>query len=571
MPAERKRLGEMLIARGLVSEEQVQEALTLCRTSGVRTGEALVRLGHVTESDVMQALADQFGMEFVDLTSLQLPAAVLELIPESVAKENMILPLGRDDSTLRIVVSDPLDLQTVDNLRFILNTDIECALAPRAAIQEAIGRYYGAEETESVDSMLQEFTDTNIQFRDEGEGAGGGAGDEADAPIVRLVHLLIAEAVKQRASDVHIEPMATRLRVRYRIDGVCQERESPPKRLQSAVIQRIKIMSGMKLDEKRLPQDGRIPFRTGGRDLDLRVSVLPGYHGEAVVMRLLERENVLVNVRVLGFSDRDYQRFEQIIRRPNGIFLVTGPTGSGKTTTLYAALNELNRPDKKILTAEDPVEYNISGINQCQVNERVGLTFSQILRSMLRQAPDVILVGEIRDAEAAEVAIQAALTGHLVFSTLHTNDAPSAVTRLIDMGVKPFLVASSVHAIMAQRLVRVICDACREEVEYPEAQLRSVGLTPDRLEGVALYRGRGCAECGQTGYLGRTGIFEMLEMDTELRELAFRQTATSEFRRQCRLHGMRTLLEDGVEKMLEGKTTLEEVLRVCQEEVETEV
>ncbi|KPJ71595.1 MAG: pilus assembly protein PilB [Planctomycetes bacterium DG_20] len=546
MPAERKRLGEILRARGLVSEEQIQEALALCRTSGLRIGEALVRLGHVTETDVMQALAEQFDMEFVDLENLQLPPAVLELIPESVAKENIILPLGRDDSTMRIVVSDPLDLQTVDNLRFILNTDIECSLAPRTAIQAAIGRYYGAEETESVDSMLQEFTDTNIQFRDEGGEAGGEQGE--DAPIVRLVHLMIADAVKQRASDIHVEPMGNRLRIRYRVDGVCQEQESPPKRLQSAILQRIKIMSGMKLDEKRLPQDGRIRFRAHGKDLDLRVSVLPGYHGEAVVMRILERQNVLVNIRVLGFSEQDYRRFEQIIRRPNGIFLVTGPTGSGKTTTLY-----------------------ISGINQCQVNERIGLTFAAILRSMLRQAPDVILVGEIRDSEAAEIAIQSALTGHLVFSTLHTNDAPAAVTRLIDMGVKPFLVASSVHAIMAQRLVRLTCDNCREEVTYPEAQLRSVGLTPERMEGVTLTRGRGCSECGHTGYFGRTGIFEMMEMDSELRELAFRRTPTNEFRRQCRLHGMRTLLEDGVEKVLQGKTTLEDVLRTCQAEVEQDV
>jgi type IV pilus assembly protein PilB len=566
MPAERKRLGELLIAQGLISAEQVQEAIAIARTSGLRIGEALVKLGHVTETDVMRGLAQQFDMDFVDLEKVQLSPAVLELMPESVAKENVILPLAREDATLKIVVSDPLDLQTVDNLRFILNTDIECALAPKAAIQEAIGRYYGAEETESVDSMLQEFTDTNIQFREEGAG-GPGADDGADAPIVRLVHLLIQDAVKLRASDIHVEPMANRLRIRYRIDGVCEEQDSPPKRLQAAIIQRIKILSGMKLDEKRLPQDGRIRVRMLNKDLDLRVSILPGHHGEAVVMRILDRENVKRTIRSLGFSQRDYDRFQRIIHRPNGIFLVTGPTGSGKTTTLYAALAELNRPDKKILTAEDPVEYNLSGINQCQVREAIGLTFASILRSMLRQAPDIILVGEIRDSETAEIAIQAALTGHLVFSTLHTNDAPGAVVRLIDMGVKPFLVASSVHAIMAQRLVRVICDKCKEEVTYPDFQLRSVGLTPDRIANAKFYRGRGCAECRQTGYHGRIGIFEMLEMDSELRELAFRRTPTIEFRRQARLHGMTTLLEDGVAKVLEGVTTIEDVIETCQAEV----
>ena len=565
MPAEQRRLGEILIAMGLVSHEQVDEALNLAKSSGLRTGEALVRLGHIDENDVMRGLAEQFDMEFVDLSEVQLSPAVIELIPESVAKESCILPLGRDESGMRVVVSDPLDLQTIDNLRFILNSEVECSLAPRSAIQEAIGRYYGAEETESVYSMLQEFTDTNIQFRDEGAAAEDDGG--ANAPIVRLVHLLISDAIKARASDIHVEPMVNRLRIRYRIDGVCQEQESPPKRLQAAVLQRIKIMSGMKLDEKRLPQDGRIAFRQGGKDLDLRVSSLPSNHGEAIVMRILDREAVMVPIRTLGFGERDYERFKSIIRRPNGVFLVTGPTGSGKTTTLYAALNELNRPDTKILTVEDPVEYNLSGINQCQVNEQIELTFAAILRAMLRQAPDIILVGEIRDSETAEIAIEAALTGHLVFSTLHTNDAPSSVMRLIDIGVKPFLVASAVQAIMAQRLIRVICENCKEEVTYPEAHLRSVGLTPDRLEGITLYRGRGCSECGHTGFKGRQGIFELLEMDSELREMVFNEVPTAEFRRQARLHGMVTLLEDGVDKMLRGITTLEDVMRVCQAEV----
>ena len=389
--------------------------------------------------------------------------------------------------------------------------------------------------------------------------------DAQSAPVIRLVTMLITEAVNLRASDVHVEPMANRIRVRYRIDGVCRERDNIPKRMQGPVINRIKIMSGIDLAEKRLPTDGRIRMTVAGEDIDFRVSAIPGYHGESVVLRILRPESARMGVGVLGFAAEDHERFERIIKRAHGVLLVTGPTGSGKTTTLYAALNELNRPDRKIITAEDPVEYNFSGINQVQVNDTIGLSFAKILRAMLRQAPDIILVGEIRDYAVAEVAIQAALTGHLVFSTLHTNDAPSAITRLIDMGVKPFLVASSVQAVLAQRLVRVICEDCKEEDPSPDPRvLAALGFTDDELEGATIYRGNGCGSCQGTGYRGRLGIFEFMEMNSAIAELAMRRAPVSEVRKEARASGMRTLLEDGRRKILDGITTPEDLVRITQ-------
>ena len=539
-------------------------------SSGIKLEEALVRLGYATSDEVVSAMAEQFGFEYVDLDDVQIPPQVIELVPEGVARENVVLPYGEAEGRLKVIVSDPLDLETMDKLRFILARDIDIALSPRESIQEAINRYYGQTETESVDSMLQEFTDTAIDFQEEAD-AGGDvlAGEDEDAPIIKLVHLLIAEAVNLRASDIHIEPFHEKLRIRYRIDGVCVERTPPPKRLQAAILSRIKIMARMDIAEKRKCQDGRIKLRVAGKDIDLRVSILPANYGQAIVMRILDKESILVGVRQLGFAEKDYKRFLNIIKRPNGIFLVTGPTGSGKTTTLYAALNELNRPDKKIITAEDPVEYYLSGINQVQVRSEIGLTFSSIIRAMLRQAPNIILVGEIRDEETAETAIEAALTGHLVFSTLHTNDAPSSITRLVDMGIAPFLVASSVQAIMAQRLVRVVCPKCKEPEEPEPGLLRVVGLMPEQAKGARFMRGRGCSHCQHTGYRGRIGLFEMMEMNAKIREMAFNREQTSVLRRQARLFGMRTLLEDGVQKAMEGVTTMEEVVRTTQREAAT--
>ncbi len=393
-----------------------------------------------------------------------------------------------------------------------------------------------------------------------------GAADESDAPVVKLVNLIIQEAVSLRASDIHIEPFPDRVRIRYRIDGNLVERDSPPRRLLAPMLSRIKIMGSIDIAEKRRPQDGRIKMNLAGKHYDLRVSLLPTVNGQSCVMRILDRGSIQVSIKDLGFAEDDYQRFQTIIKRPNGIFLVTGPTGSGKTTTLYAALNELNRPDRKIITAEDPVEYYLPGINQVEVKHQIGLDFARIIRAMLRQAPNIILVGEIRDNETAEIAIQASLTGHLVFSTLHTNDAPSAITRLVDIGVPPFLVASSLIAIMAQRLVRVVCPKCKEPDTPAAHEIKGSGLTPEQLKHATFMRGRGCNHCNHTGYRGRLGIFEMLRMTGTMREMTFKREPTQTIRRQARLGGMRTLLEDGLNKALKGITTLEEVLSTCHHE-----
>jgi type IV pilus assembly protein PilB len=407
---------------------------------------------------------------------------------------------------------------------------------------------------------------------DEEDKKGGAVEEDADAPIIRLVNLIITEAVNTRASDIHVEPMGDRVRVRYRIDGVCQIRDDIPKHMQSAVIARFKIMAGLDIAEKRVPQDGRIKMKIGGGPIDFRVSALPAYHGESMVLRILRPDSVKIGIPALGFAQDDYEKFLKIIKRPNGIFLVTGPTGSGKTTTLYAALQELNKPDIKIITAEDPVEYNFSGMNQCQVKDDIGLSFAKILRAMLRQAPNIILVGEIRDREVGDVAIQAALTGHLVFSTLHTNDAPSAMTRLIDMGIKPFLVASSIQAIMAQRLIRVICSECKAADPNPDKRtLKLLGFTPEELEGKTIWKGMGCKRCNNTGYRGRVGAFEMLLMNSQLRDLAFNRAPTSQLRAAAKASGMRSLLEDGKLKVLAGVTTPDDLLRVTQAEGIAEV
>lgn len=556
---------EILVKRQIISPAQLDEARGVQKQTGVKLQDALIKLGYVTPEEVMSAIAEFHNLQFIDLTDVTIPQSVVELVPESVARENVVLPLSQENGALKIIMSDPSDFDTVTKLQFILNKDIQPVLAAREQIVEAINRHYGQTETESVDSMLQEFTDTAIDFT-ETESTQAASDDESDAPVVKLVNLIIQEAISLRASDVHIEPFADRVRVRYRIDGVLVERDSPPRRLLAPILSRIKILGRIDIAEKRRPQDGRIKMTVGGKHFDLRLSVLPTIHGGSAVMRILDRANISVGIRDLGFGEEDYQRFQQIIKRPNGIFLVTGPTGSGKTTTLYAALSELNRPDRKIITAEDPVEYYLPGINQVEVRHQIGLDFARIIRSMLRQAPNVILVGEIRDKETADTAVQASLTGHLVFSTLHTNDAPSAVTRLVDIGVQPFLVASSVIAIMAQRLVRVVCGKCKEPDDPPELEIREAGILPEQLKDAKFMRGRGCANCHHTGYKGRLGIFELLRMNSMIRELTFKRAPNQEIRRQARIHGMRTLLEDGVQKALKGITTLEEVLATCHHE-----
>jgi type IV pilus assembly protein PilB len=565
MAQRRKRLGEILVGWGVISPEALKDAIAYAVEHGQRIGEALVALELASEDDVTKALAAQFDLEYVDLDkNVQLPA-VLDLVPEKIIKDEKVLPMKKEGSRLKVIISDPLDLELQDKLRFLLNMELDWALAPRSKIQRFIDTFLGGLST-SVDEAI-EAIDRDADLHAKEVEAYKKELEDADAPVIKLINLLIGEAVRTRASDIHVEPMTDRVRVRYRIDGMCIERDNIPKSMQGSVIARLKIMSGIDIAEKRLPQDGRIKMQIGNQQIDFRVSSLPAYHGESVVLRILRPDSVKVGITGLGFEQDSYEQFLKIIRQPNGIFLVTGPTGSGKTTTLYAALQELNRPDRKIITAEDPVEYNFTGMNQCQVKEEIGLTFARILRSMLRQAPNIILVGEIRDREVGEVAVQAALTGHLVFSTLHTNDAPSAIARLIDMGIKPFLVASSIQAIMAQRLIRVICKECKEVDPAPDRFiLRMLGITDADLAGHPIYHGRGCNRCQNTGYRGRQGIFEMLEMNNEMRELAFNRAPTSELRRAARASGMRNLLEDGKLKILRGVTTPREIARIAQVE-----
>jgi type IV pilus assembly protein PilB len=485
---------------------------------------------------------------------------IIGLLTPEVALENKVIPVQMKERSVVVALIDPLDFVTADNVRFILNREIETVLASPDAVERALSKYYRAQK--DLEEELERLEDTSdIELRGEDYGdIGTIEGD--DAPVIRLVQALITEAIKQKASDIHIEPFEKVLRVRYRIDGMCIEQDSPPKRLQGAVISRIKIMARMDMAEKRRPQDGSIKMRLLGREFDFRVSSLPSTHGESVVLRILDKEEGLVPLDVLGFDESDFARFRKLIKRPNGIFLVTGPTGSGKTTTLYAALKELNKPNVKIITAEDPIEYHLSGVNQCQVNRRVGLTFAKIIRSMLRQAPNIILVGEIRDRETADTAIQAALTGHLVFSTLHTNDAPSALPRLIDLGIKPFLVSSAIIGVMAQRLVRLLCNSCKEPYDPPESELTAIGLSPKDVKGVKVYRAVGCPDCGYRGYRGRKGIFELMIMTSELRDMVFKGADASTIRSEAHGQGMITLQEDAVRKVLSGTTSVQEVLRV---------
>ncbi len=566
MAKARNDFTDVLVKKKIISAEQVEEAASMAASTGLTLQATLAKLNYVTPTESAQAMAEKGGFEFMDLSALEIPRTVVELVTESVARENVVLPLALEGNTMKIAMADPTNYEVLQKLQFVLNRDILPVLAIQEQIQEAINRNYGQTETESVDSMLVEFTDTAIEFTQTESMTSLAAADESDAPVVRLVNLIIAEAVTQRASDIHVEPFNDRVRIRYRIDGILVERDATPRRLMAPMMSRIKIMSNIDISEKRRPQDGRIKMNIGGKHFDLRVSMLPTVHGQSAVMRILDRGNIQVSIKELGFVEEEYIRFQNIIKRPNGIFLVTGPTGSGKTTTLYAALNELNRPDRKIITAEDPVEYYLPGINQVEVKHKIGLDFSRIIRAMLRQAPNIILVGEIRDKETAEIAVQASLTGHLVFSTLHTNDAPSAITRLTDIGVAPFLIASSVIAIMGQRLVRINCPKCKDSYMPEPEELHAAGTTLERFQGGTPMKGKGCSYCRGSGFRGRQAIFEMMRMTAPLRELTFAQAPTQELRRKARAGGMRILLEDGISKVLRGVTTLEEVLSICHAE-----
>jgi len=555
---------DILVDLGFVTAEQVETARREAGAAGVGVVDLLVANKHIRQADVAQAKAAHFGAEVVNLGELKLSDDVINIIRRDIAKKYRAIPVSQVGSTVTVAVSDPSDLDTIDSLHHLLHADIELKVASEEDIENALNKYYGGKQVaqpqdDRMRDAIQELTESEVAVPVLGADDGGEV--DADAPMIKLVNQLIFDAFKLRASDIHLEPLAKKFRVRYRIDGVMQEMKSPPKRLQASILQRLKIQSNMSIAEKRIPQDGRIQSKVGNKLIDLRVSCLPTSHGESIVMRILDKEGLRLGLPELGFFTDDQQTFEKLISLPDGILLVTGPTGSGKTTTLYSCLHFINRPDRKIITVEDPVEYQLAGINQVQVNESVGLTFSMALRSMLRQAPNVIMLGEIRDIETATIAINASLTGHLVFSTLHTNDAPGAVTRLIDIGVKPFLVASSTRALMAQRLVRKICRQCATPHTPTEAELHSLNLKPGDLANANFMMGKGCSNCGNTGCRGRFGVFEIFVIDDEARKLIYEKVPSSVLRARAREMGMRTLREDGIRKVLAGLTTTEEVMR----------
>ena len=548
---------------GYVTNDQLVPIRQDADTTGEGVVDTLVSKQVITPTIVAQARAAHFNTEFINLSDLRLADDVIAAIPRHVAKRYNVVPVRREGSTVVVAMADPSDLEIIDGLQHSLNLEVNAAVASPEDIETAIARYYGGTKDDSVSKMIQDITEGEVEIGIVGSSGGVDDGSvvDADAPIIKLVNTLIVEAFKMRASDIHLEPLAKRFRVRYRIDGMLHEMKSPPKRLQASIISRLKIQSNMSIAERRIPQDGRIQAQVVGKTIDLRVSCLPTTHGESIVMRILDKEGLKLGLPELGFFSDDQQIFERLIGLPDGILLITGPTGSGKTTTLYAVLSYINRPDRKIITVEDPVEYQLSGINQVQVSESVGLTFAGALRSMLRQAPNVIMLGEIRDLETATIAINASLTGHLVFSTLHTNDAPSAVTRLIDIGVKPFLVASSSRCLMAQRLVRKVCKRCGAPYTPTESELRSLGIDSAKAATASFKKGKGCNECNKTGHRGRFGIFEIFVIDDEARKLIYDRVSATMLRARAREMGMRTLREDGARKVLAGLTTTDEVVR----------
>ena len=538
----------LLVERGYLTQAQVDAAAKSMKAENETTLDVLVSGGVVGEDDVLGVVADQFGLKYCHINVDAIDPETVKEIPPDIARKYGVVPVVADEDSVTVALSDPMGYDAIDSLRYVLHgREVEAVVSPRAEVKNAIEKLYSQD------------ADVDVQVRREGDDGEEISGD--DAPVVKLATLIITNAIKMRASDIHLEPMEKEFRVRYRIDGALRKMDSPPKRLQSAIISRIKIMSKMKISEKRIPQDGRIQIPVGNKELDLRVSSVPTNHGESIVMRILDKANLSLGLPQLGFLTDDQATFERLIKLPDGVVLVTGPTGSGKTTTLYACLGQINTPDKKIITVEDPVEYQMSGINQVQVNKEVGLDFSAALRSILRQAPNIVMIGEIRDSETADIAMEAALTGHLVFSTLHTNDAPSAITRLLDIGVKPFLVASAVRAAMAQRLVRAVCENCKAAYRPTDRELKMLGSMSKTIP-ENMFAGAGCDKCGRTGYKGRKGIFEIFKIDDTIQRLIFDHAPATILRERARGMGMRTLREDGMLKVASGMTTLSEVLRV---------
>jgi type IV pilus assembly protein PilB len=545
---------------GLVTRPQIESARA--RLNGAASVvDVLIKEGIVSDSDVSRTLAAQAHMDWIDISSIVIPPQVINQIRAEEARRFKVIPVAFGETGLVVAVGDPLDIDTIDSLSFLLQRELELVCTSPKKIREALIKYYGTAD-EAAD-VLQEKIGEDIDLGLEIGGIEAAGVDEAEAPIIRLVSMLLIEAHRAGASDIHLEPLDKKFRVRFRVDGVLQEMQAPPKRLQSAIISRLKIMTGsMSIAEKRLPQDGRIQVKIKKKPIDLRVSTIPTNHGESVVMRVLDKSSLKLGLPELGFFSDDQEIFERLIKLPDGILLVTGPTGSGKTTTLYSCLHYVNKPDRKIITVEEPIEYQMTGINQVPVNPEIGMTFPAALRSILRQAPNIIMIGEIRDLETASIATNASMTGHLVFSTLHTNDAPSAVARLIDIGVQPFLVASSVRAMMAQRLVRRLCNNCKQPGKLTETELRALRIEPGQLQETQVMKPVGCEQCRQIGYKGRMGIFEIFIIDDEVRHMINKRSSTLMLRQRARELGMRTLREDGVRKVLAGLTSAEEVISI---------
>jgi len=566
-PAELKnrKLGRVLTKMGKVTREQVHEALTIQKERKKPIGELLVELGYVTELDVQQALAGQAGLVFEDISGLELEDSVIEAIPAETVQAYQVVPIehAAGSKRLKIAMKSPDNFRAVDDLRLLMGFKVEAVVADPKHIDALIQKHYS--KTESVSDVVGALAE------DEKFAALADRGDSIDLDevlevaddnnVIKLLNLVLLQAIKDKASDIHFEPFEEEFKIRYRIDGVLYEMVPPPAYLGPAIVSRVKVMANLDIAERRIPQDGRVELVVGGNPVDLRVAVLPTMHGESVVMRVLDRSNVELSLDRVGFDEKNLSTVDNLINKPNGIVIVTGPTGSGKTTTLYAALSSLNDIDTKILTAEDPVEYDIDGLCQVQVNSEVGLTFARALRSFLRQDPDVILVGEIRDLETAEIAVQASLTGHLVFSTLHTNDAPSSIVRLIDLGLEEFLLTATIEGIVAQRLVRTICPKCKTGFTPTEEQLMELSLTPESVSGRQFYRGEGCDHCHGSGYKGRMGIFEIMVMDDEIRDLVMEGASTAQIRDMARRHGMSTLRECGLRAIYDGLTTIDEVVR----------
>ncbi|MGE5233424.1 MAG: type IV-A pilus assembly ATPase PilB [Acidobacteriota bacterium] len=565
-----QKLGDVLLRSGKVTPDQLQKALEMQKRDGGRLGGNLVKLGFLTEPQLVELLAQHFNVPAISLDGLKVDEAIIKIIPADVARKYTILPIAKQGAKVTIAMFDPTNVFAMDDIKFMTGYNVEPVVAAEGAIRAAIDRFYGsthAIELKKVMEEVSEGSDTALEVLEEEENLDISALEQQseEAPVVRLVNIMLTDAIKRGASDIHIEPYEKEFRVRYRIDGVLYEMMHPPIKLREAITSRAKILAKLDIAEKRLPQDGRIKISTkiGGKtkELDFRVSVLPTIFGEKIVMRLLDKDNLMLDMTRLGFEPDSLRRFEQAILRPYGMVLVTGPTGSGKTNTLYSALSRINNPEVNIITAEDPVEFNLPGINQVQMKEQIGLNFAAALRSFLRQDPNIILVGEIRDFETAEVAIKAAMTGHLVLSTLHTNDAPSSINRMMNMGIEPFLVATSVHLIAAQRLVRRVCSYCKEPTEYPVQALVNAGFSEQEAKTLRLFRGKGCERCSNTGYKGRVALVEVMDIDDSIRELILSGASALELRQRALQNGMIGLRESGMQKIRDGMTSVEEVVR----------